>query len=186
MKLRENADQPPFDPSPLGRQTLVSSVILTDGWRSQPLLLPQLGLVYISFAQPPGPDFSSRTQENELRVMRYIFQYPKTTSWVLQPSSLTSSYTFFPPMSAPSLPSSSSSSTGRRSPSLHSLLRLFTPLCCHFLIRLCGGCYTWRKHVCAEARFMLMWTPRTPYGHRQQQTHPNVGDFLVAVFIFPS
>lgn len=103
--------------------------------------------------------------------MRYIFQDPQND--LLQPPFLTSplpliSAQFFlslhPPPHWIDCPPPSP---------LPPLLCLFTPLCCHFLIRHCGGCYTWRKHVCADASFMLMGMPRTPYGHRQEHTHPN-------------
>lgn len=86
-----NADRLTFDPSPLGWQTLVSSVILADGWWSQPWLLPQFGLLYICSTQPPPPrDFSSRSPESESRVMRYIFQDPQND--LLQPPFLTSPF----------------------------------------------------------------------------------------------
>lgn len=53
-KLQEMQISCPLTPPLWDGRMLVSLVILTDGWRTHPLLLPQLDLLYISFTQPPS------------------------------------------------------------------------------------------------------------------------------------
>lgn len=112
-----------------------------------------------TFPSPNPPlDFSSRSPESESRVMRYIFWDPEND--LLHPPA------FLPYIHPYRLPSHFCISAPFLPPPPHPHwigcppfplpLRLFAPLCCRFLIRHCGGCYTWRKHVCADASFMLM------------------------------